>query len=192
MGKIGSLVYRPVGTDIKSVGGIMSDFDQVIAEVDGKLNSENLEDGGVETSDLADAAVTSRKAKLTAGIITPSTSLTLTSSYKDVAGAVLEITPDVASNLLVVAIFDFHIILGPITCLGTLKVDAIAEESRHAESTVGSGVGGDRRTVSQVYLIPLSAAAHTIQMRAKGIIEAPGSGYVSSEYTQFLHVLTAS
>ena len=134
------------------------------------LNGENvLGEGGI-----ADGAISSKKLKPTAGVITASGESTLTASYADVSGAKLEITPSVASLLLVTAVFDFEVetVATPgavVEAVGSLKVDSESEQSIGAifsKKSLGT-VDALRNSASQTYALSLTAATHTIKMRAK-------------------------
>jgi hypothetical protein len=171
------------------------------------VETAKINDSAVTEGKTADGAITSRKAKLTAGVVAASGDLTLTTSYQDVPGAALEITPAVASILEVTVVFDLEIVL-PGTdiaaageagylaeALGSLKVDSDAEQARIvrlSRKIVSAAVGLDatRLTLSEVYALPLTAAAHTIKARAKK--SANGSGKCFGSGTAFLYELVAS
>ena len=89
--------------------------------------------------------------------------------YVDVPGTTLEIAPAAAGRLLVTAVFAFQIPGGTpnSTGYGTISVDGVDQsgEALLNRSEIGPRM---QSTVSQVYDVPLSAAAHTIKMRAKG------------------------
>lgn len=133
----------------------------------------------------------SRNLKPTVGIKRCSTELSLTEAFQDVAmtGGDLAITPAVASNLIVVA----QIAVGSATNGSdhefAFKVDAEAER----ESTnlfPGAGVG-NRVIVPHIDVIPLSAAAHTIKLRARAIPNT-GPPKVKNDGTWFAYALFAS
>jgi len=162
-----------------------------------KLAAESVEEakikeGAVGTAKLANAAASSQKLKPTAGVVAASEALAVTTSYQDVPGAKLEITPAVASTLLIVATFDFQnpATNGP-TLLGTLKLDSETEEAAVARWKTPSVEGTTGGVYSQVYALSLSVAAHTIKMRAKregGI----SNGETKAVTTRMLYTLFAS
>lgn len=100
--------------------------------------------------------------------------ITLTGSYQDVTGTTLEITPEVASYIRINAVFGLNVqennaVAIPTEALGTMSVDGVDQTSPLANLSVlvpstNAAVGA---TVAAHYLLPLSAAKHTIKMRAK-------------------------
>lgn len=155
------------------------------------VETAKLADGAVTEVKIADAAATSRKTKLTAGKIAASEGLALGEAYGDIPGCKLEITPLVASNLLIIATFDFTNSsegIGVAENVGSISVDGAAENASIARQR---GVFNGWASVSQSYVIPLTAALHTIKLRAKR-----ASGTVASEAakagTGFSYVLLAS
>lgn len=143
------------------------------------------DEAGVFT--VGDGKITSQKMKPTVGVKASSGDLTLTTSYQDVPGAALSITPVVASTLKVTAIFEF----GPEggasgEMLGTLRLDA-EDQSRVARG--GAASIGEKGTYSQIYALALTAAPHTIKMRAKRV---GASGACLAAGTAFLFELVAS
>jgi hypothetical protein len=135
-----------------------------------------------------DASVTSPKAKLTAGIVEASGDLVLTTSYQDVAGTELKITPAVASYLKVTAVFDFRITEGG-RALGSMSVDG-STQLHTAHLTTPNSTENSATTTAQVYLLSLTAASHTVMMRAKR--EGGGTGNCFKANTLFLYELIAS
>jgi hypothetical protein len=118
---------------------------------------ERVADGSI----IADGAVTSNKAKLTAGVVTASESIALTESYKDIPGAELEINPAVASKLLVVMFASRA--GGTASGLLAIKVDAEAELSSvtiPSEANISS---------ARAYALTFSPGPHTIKLRGKRI-----------------------
>lgn len=152
---------------------------------------------------VAAAVLGSSQLKPTAGIKAASADLTLTGSYQDVAlsGGNLVITPTVASTLLVIAIFDLRITLGTGAgkegvAFGTIRLDStdqtpIAKNELDLvalESVVTNT--GSAATVSQVYALALTAAEHTIKMRA--MFSRGASAKVEADNTRMLYALFAS
>lgn len=158
------------------------------------ITAAKLAASAVEEAKIKDGAVTSRKAKLTAGVVSTAENLTLTTSYQDVPGATLEITPAVASILKVTAFFDLDTRENTIA-VGSIKVDAKAEETIAAR--VSSGISLDvstdltqRAVTGQVWTVPLTAAAHTVKMRVKR--EGSGASNCYWVGTRFLYELITS
>lgn len=144
-------------------------------------------DGPTQIKALADLLDTlkwgSRNLKPVAGVKAAGGNLALTTSYQDVPETTLEITPAVASILKVIAIFNFQSIVSTEEALGTVRVDAVDQ----SQPALAEGSG----TFAQVYAIPLTAAAHTIKLRAK--VGAEGhTGECNGFGTQFLYELIAS
>lgn len=174
---------------------------QALAVTTAKLAGESvtaakLAANAVEEAKIKDKAVTSRKAKLTAGIEPATGNLTLTGAFQDVPGASLAITPAVASLLLVTAVFDLEVHSeGPqVYAVGGLNVDGEDEEETAVTGILPPGNNIIiRQTVSQVYAIPLTAAAHTIKLRAKreGSVAASNNTCIEDN-TRFLYELIAS
>lgn len=162
-------------------------------------------DGAAQIKALVDLLDTlkwgSRNLKPTLGLIQATTGATaLESNFADVPGAVLEITPDVASNLAIVTFADLEE-TGPTSTTtiarpySTIKLDAEADHSRWG--TIQSGIIGNgtnitpfvRGTAVQGYVLALSAAKHTIKLRAK---RSGASGNVNGAGSGFLYLLAAS
>ena len=162
---------------------------------------------GAALANLAAASVTSPRVKLTAGRVSASGDLDLTGSYADVPGASLTITPMVESKLLVTASFDFKVdsfstgapaYVPKIECIGSIKLDAAAESSTLAILEREESAAGDvplmiRVTCVQTYELTLTAAEHTIKLRAKSGFEA-GTSYETcfKDGTGFTYILLAA
>lgn len=155
-------------------------------------------DGPTQIKALAELLDTlkwgSRNLKPTAGIIAGNEDLTLTTSYQDVPGAKLEYTPPVAVNLHILTVFDFlaesttpeHEPGGePGEAFGSVKLDSAAEQTPLAKFDI-DGLG--RATVSQVHSLALTAAAHTIKLRAK---KGGGNAVCGGTSTRAFYIVTA-
>jgi hypothetical protein len=148
---------------------------------------------GLTEGYFADAAVTSRKFKPTTGIVQATAGNTLLEAgYKDIPGSELTLTPAVASKLVVVATFGLNVNGGGgvgANAQGTINLD-VADQTRSAKW----GQGGATQvwietTMAQSYALSLTAAAHTIKLRAKvptGAAESVGGN------CSFLYMLAAS
>lgn len=155
--------------------------------------------GAAQIKALADALDVlkwgSRNLKPTMGVVQATSNLTLTESYADVAGGVLEITPAVASLLKITTIFRFTGVGeagSGVSMVGTVKLDAAAEEARVAASNAHSGGAESQATVSQVHLLSLTAAKHTIKLRAKKFGGGGTTGLLVAADTCFMYELVAS
>lgn len=147
----------------------------------------------VTESKIADAAVSSRKFKPTSGLVTATAGSTvLEAAYKDIPGATLEITPAVASTLFVFASWDLNVNGGGgagADAEGTISLDGV-DQAR----PVKWGQGGATQiwievTMARCYRLALTAALHTIKMRAK---IANGAAEAVGERTDFFYLLVAS
>jgi hypothetical protein len=181
-----------------------------LAVTAGKLAAEAVETGKIKNQAvttakiallaiteglIADGAVTSRKAKLTAGVKGPSADFNLTNAYQDVPDTAIEITPAVASTLLVVASFNFIFedVSGQFRAQGTMSLDGEDQASAANAGADSNAAIDEPNTGVMVYALPLSAAKHTIKMRARYDVR-PGGGNVRLQdaATQYLYLLTAS
>jgi hypothetical protein len=150
-------------------------------------------DGSVTLAKLADGAVTSRKAKLTAGVKQASGDLTLGELHADVPGTELNITPAVPSVLRIMAVFDFQIRAeaGEVWGIaeGTVQLDEV-DQTPVARFVTPSTSLGSEATVAQVYHLPLTVAAHVVKLRAKrGVVK---NGKALKANTQMTYELFAS
>jgi hypothetical protein len=130
----------------------------------------------------------SRNLKPTLVLKSATKALELTTSYQDVTGAVLEITPAVASVLKVTIIADLTV-LGPGgSAQASIKVDSETEDAAvaHLDNDTAASL---RVTASQIYVVTLSAAAHTIKMRAKKV---GGTATANTAQTRIMGELYAS
>lgn len=157
-------------------------------------------DGPAQIKALADALDVlkwgSRNLKPTVGVVGCSADLNLTNAYQDVPGTELKITPAVASTLLVVASFNFifETVDGNYRAQGTMRLDSTDQEGRVAnaggliKASIDTPVHG-----MQVYALALTAAAHTLKMRAKyDVRETGGNIRIQDLGTAFLYALVAS
>jgi hypothetical protein len=130
-----------------------------------KIASGMVQEAAILEAKIADSAVTSRKFKPTSGIVVASGSLVLTTTYQDIPGLSLEVTPAVASKLNVMTTS----LLGNVTegvHIG-LKVDGEAEDLGGIAATTAA-------TITTVHAAALTAAKHTVKVRAK--LAFAGSG----------------
>lgn len=157
-----------------------------------KALKDALEEAQAMIVALEAEAITSQKWKPTAGVKSASSDLTLGEAFADVAGMKLEITPSVASTLLVVAIFDFELSQSGAAAQGSLKLDSETELTPVGELK-SNQAAVERATIAQVYALPLTAGAHTIKGRAKNSEHSVTvNGKCIAASTQFLYLLFAS
>lgn len=138
----------------------------------------------------ADAGVTSRKAKLTAGVVRASSTLTLTGTPADIPSATLALTPNVPSLLLAWAIFavQLHAPDGSSTgdMAGYLNVDG-TDQTPYAEANIAPSANTyENGVATESWAIPLTAVAHTIKLRAKSLSFGSGSAIVQSATLTYL------
>jgi hypothetical protein len=133
--------------------------------------------------------------KQTVGVVNSNNTLTLTTSGQDIPGASLGITPDVAANLLVTASFDFLLDGSPdvnLFAIGILLLDGAAQSGNafFFANFTGSNLDGlVRGHISQVWLVPLTVAAHTVKLQAAKF--ATGTGVASCQSARFIYQLVA-
>lgn len=152
------------------------------------VTSAKIEDGSVAEGDLADKAVTSRKAKLTCGQVEATENLTIASeAFADVVGAELKITPAVASLLKVTAVFDVEGGSAGSVIIGGLNLDGV-DQTRVA--VYKTGTANTQTMITQTYVLALSVAAHTIKLRGRR--NAGEGGKILSAHTGFMYELVAS
>ncbi|MGH2939840.1 MAG: hypothetical protein ACRDPE_17145 [Solirubrobacterales bacterium] len=143
---------------------------------------------------IADAAVTSRKFKPSVDLIEASATLACTEAFQDIAGCKLEITPAVASYLLIHAVFDaeVHPNNSPTAAsvVGALNVDGVVQ-ARQAFKQVLSPAANttNRDTIAQNWKIPLTAVKHTIKLQGKKGGPEPVNIFPTA--TNFLYMLVA-
>lgn len=151
-------------------------------------------DGPVQIKALAELLDTlkwgSRNLKPTTGIVEATETLGLTGAYQDVKGTTLEITPAVASILKVTAVFEFRAGEAEARYEGTMRLDA-ADQTPTARLNVAN-VAPSSANIPQVYSLALTAALHTIKMRAKRSSGASGGAVGGEGNTRYLYELVAS
>jgi hypothetical protein len=168
----------------EKIEALLSKGGDVTIAADGTVTIAGV---AVSEAKIADKAVTSRKLKPTAAGKTQNETKALEAAYIDVPGTTLEITPAVTSNLLVIANFKFKANNATDSLVGALNVDG---EDKPNTADWFPGVANALGTATLLYPIELTAAAHTIKMRAK---RAAGTGgEVLATGTKMLYVLFGS
>lgn len=132
---------------------------------------------------LADGAVSSRKFKPTSGEITPSAGLVLTEAYVLIPGMKLEITPPVASVLFLNVTLQGS---GSEHCRGQYWLDGVEKDFLLMSSAFASIMG------SSTFRIPLTAAEHTIEIRAKKFGAGACTIANAAGWTRMNYVLVSS
>lgn len=120
---------------------------------------------------IADAAVTSRKWKPESGIMTLSEEKALGEALEDMPGMKLEITPAVPSILKVHLAACIRVTGGAPVARCGISVDAV-DQADYAEF---NSTAGNWATCHMVYRIALTAALHTIKVRARRQVGGTGS-----------------
>jgi len=157
-------------------------------------NSEVAADA-VDNAEIKDRAVTSRKIVLDCGVVEATGDLNaMKGFYADVPGASLAITPAVASYILITAhwtvINDSSGVMGIAGLLNLDAADLTSEKIPITIFTSTGGIYGGRQTVSMSYKLRLTAAAHTIKMRAKDPTDL-GFARCEADGTRFTYMLVA-
>jgi hypothetical protein len=176
-----------VVTAVTASGDVTNDESGVFAIGGEKVTTGKLADKAVTTAKVDDGAVTSGKAKLTAGQVVATSTLKLEkgAGYKDVPGATLEITPSVASTLLVIATFELMV-----EEVESIAEGALVSDGKTFKSAIwGPKTSGAFASVSQSYAVSLTAAPHTIKLQARS---SGGLSYCFVGATGFLYELIAS
>lgn len=153
-----------------------------------------LADSAVEEAKIADGAATSRKLKPTTGVKLYTEVLELSAAMEDIPNTTLELTTIAPSILLIDAFWEYTMLEGDPSATtggrGTIRVDGVdstpqalfwAFKLPESQKLYGS--------VTMPYMVNLTAATHTIKLRAK----RAGSKKVSIEgNTGYRYMLFAS
>jgi hypothetical protein len=131
----------------------------------------------------------SRSLKPTIGVVQASEGFELPEAYKDVPGTTLELTPAVASTLLVVANWHFQTAAAGTILSGTMSLNGV-DQTPTGLLTVG-GSNAVYQTVPQVYALALPAEKNTIKMRAKSSTKSVVYSLVAAN-TRYLYAMFAS
>jgi len=130
----------------------------------GAVGPTELAASAVEETKIKDGAATSRKLKPTIGI-KQATALTPKAEVQDIPGCTLEITPSVLSFLKVTAVWGMTAAGVGAIVEGHLSLDG-ATQTRKAYRGNGGGTDAWMEVMlTQVYLLELTAALHTIKLR---------------------------
>lgn len=149
---------------------------------DGAITAGKLATTSVTTGKIATGAATSPKVALSNGTAPASATLTLTSSFADIVGAAVTITPSVASTAIVTGVFDMQATAAA-TLIGDLQLNGV---SQSGQAIFAATASGQRATISKVWHVNLTAASQTLKLRAS---YSTGSGTVNNTHTQLSYVL---
>lgn len=141
---------------------------------------------------IEDAAITSRKLKLTSGVARSSASLALTAKFEPLAGTTKEFTPLVKSKLIVVTFFGFQCSGEGTSVQGTLALDGAPDANAVGCGWGGSNVQSNFDGLGEVYEYEVKAEKHTLQLQAKGTKGAGFAEAVANQgcgYLWFLHAV---
>lgn len=155
-------------------------------------------DGPTQIKALAELLDTlkwgSRNLKPTVGVKAASSPLVLGESFADISGAKWEVTPNVASVAVIVAVWQAQITVGgSATVQGTVRLDA-TDQTRVASTELLASEsitqGPTLAMMTQIYVLALTAEAHTVKLRAKKLAGSAAS-QVGTD-SAFLYALLAS
>ena len=155
-------------------------FAPLYAALDGALDDENV------------AAFTSAVLKLSVGRVQPAANVTLNASGVKTDLCSLAITPTVASKLVIVQ----HVsVLGSTGAGGVeswISVDGAdrVDLSPPVQSYGAIGYAGEIATLAAADVVDLTAAAHTIKLRARW--DGPGMTIAQRVGTGFVYLLVAA
>jgi cell pole-organizing protein PopZ len=153
--------------------------------------------GNLDAANIKDSTVTSRKAKLTAGVVRSTGGLSgMGAVHQDIPGASIVITPDVASLLIVHAKFHVQLRcpnnLSTAKAFGVLSVDGVEQTaSAFTELASASDSGYVDLSMAEFWVVPLTAAAHTVKLRG---LSGGNTGTGTSDMgdATFSYILVAS
>lgn len=140
---------------------------------------------------INDEVVESRHLTPTVRIETATSNTTINSgSDTDINGCTMTFTPAIASTAIVVATVDVEYTvagsLGGEICIVELDVDGVDEASQ----VVVEPPAGSRVTLSQVWLVNLTAAAHTLKLQGRAVYGGTAPTFViSSPHTRIMVTL---
>lgn len=141
----------------------------------------------VRKADL-DTKVTLSETSITNSIAAAATSsLTLTTTVTDIAGATVSITTAVPNTVVVVmGVFDIFAsnTTASDVAIGVLDVDGTAQAASALFEALVTGTTAHRATVAQTWRVTLAAAgAHTLKLRASKSANTAGSYSAQTTHT---------
>jgi hypothetical protein len=149
---------------------------------DNSIATAKIADGAVTGSKVMDGSLQSRDVHLAVGKGTASQNLTLTSSFQDVPGTQLTISPDTAQTFLIITTADLEV--GPSAeAVVVLFVDGIEQNTFIVAFSQASNKRG---VLSQTYLINLNAGNHTLILKSK--LTTGSGGWVWSPNTAITYL----
>jgi len=181
-GKGTPIVAGGIATGAVNAAALQTDSVIAAKIENGAVTTAKLDTGAVTTGKLATGAATSPKVALTNASAAASATLTLSGSWVDIAGATITFTPSVASTAIITGIFDFQTTASA-TLLGELQVDGNSETGGAFFAGTASG---QRATASQIWIVNLTAASHTIKLRSR---YSAGGGTANQTNTKISYIL---
>lgn len=155
---------------------IVSSFETLRDALNAVLNSENKVDGSAIAKNSITPSnlkiIDSEKLMPTAGIVRGSSTLTLSTSFQDIAGATLTIKPSFKSNLFVdtriVGYLKRSLKAGSAFAQSSLKINSDSELEDIALYGLIESMDGTVGNATQHYKIPMEAnTEYKISLRAK-------------------------
>lgn len=167
----------------ENVNDVLACIDQLQAGVN-NVEADQIVDGTITPVELAAGAVTAAKLATDAKIVTGSSMLASDyvpgGSYADVTGVTASFTPTVASTLIAIGVFGSQLSSGVTTASATLEnyvyFDLDGSQSgltgQHIEALAitggNTGLIQSRSNIVILTVAPVTAAPHTLKVRAKG------------------------
>lgn len=197
-----ALITKPntFTADTDAVASEVNDnFDEIYDEFNGAISAANLAtdavttakitDSNVTTAKIADENVTSRKLAPNIVIETCTGDVAISSTTPaDITGCSISITPAIASTALVIGVFDVDITTATDNLIlkGILDVDGSDETSF---AIMQNDNASTRATVSQTWLVNLTAASHTLKLQAAFTSAGSTVASVKQTHTRIMLVL---
>lgn len=164
------------------------------------VGNSALADNAVGTSELQTASVTSPKLKPSYGSVTASGNLTLTTTATNIPGATAVVVPTVSSSLLVHGAFYLS---GNLPNGSTAELEGLLALDGTPRTTVakmyqsiaaGTTTAVAAATVYQSWIVPLTAASHTITLQGRlGSLNSGGAtGTAIAANTTLTYILYAA
>lgn len=151
---------------------------------DANVTTAKIADLNVTTGKLADEGVTSRKIAPTVIIESCTGDVTLNAgTYSDITGCTTTFTPDIASYAMVWAYVDFR---AASAANDVFQVDLDVDASNQTPAIFyGVPTSAGRFTLSQFWLISLTAASHTLKLEGKRT-SGTGTAVVEADSTRLV------
>jgi hypothetical protein len=162
------------------------------------ITGPKIASGSIDRTKFVGSKLDSTAVAPTMATVVASSNLTMTSTFTDIAGTSLVITPTVASTIFIVGTFELNMAtaagLATQEVDGALNVDGV-NQTRIARFFNANTAGGTAQTftvtVSQSWVLSLTAAAHTIKLQARAQGAFTSSSAVANS-TAWSYMLFAS